>query len=569
MAYIAKKTIKGKVYYYFMESKRIQGKPGHSKQIYLGTAEQVMEKLSLVTGAQPPVHSKDLELGSVAAFFHLSKKLGIVEMMDRISGKRNQGLSMGHYLLAAIINRAVSPVSKRGLEEWYDNTMLREWMPVASGMLKSQRFWDNVSRWEDDKINAFESEFLKRIVLEYDIHPKCLIYDATNFFTFIDTENEKADLAKRGHCKSKRNDLRIVGLSLMFSREDEIPLFYETYCGNTNDSKQFACAIKNLKEKYRKVFHEEADITIIFDRGNNSLANIKSLSESEVSFRYVGGLKKNQCKDLYEVGSCCYEPASRKELSGLTYYRTQMEVYGKLHTIIVTDNPALEKGQLQGIEKRISNCLKQIRELEERLEKRRTGELKGGKRPTIESICKNMEKILKAEYMKRLFVYDVKEGEDKLPVLEYHYSITELEWLKEHDLGKTVLFTDHADWESEEIILAYRSAWKIEHTFRQMKDTEYLTVRPLYCWTDQKIKAHIFCCVMAVRLCYLLKKELASHGIETGINEMLESLGKKKQYIHYYQQKRGMRESYSVSMPGEKTEMIMEALGLKQYEKRS
>ncbi len=569
MAYISKKNIKGKDYYYFMESKRINGKPVHSKQIYLGTAEDVLEKLSLVTGAQPPLYSKDLDLGAVAALYHISKKLGVIEMIDAISGKRNQGLSTGHYLLAAIINRAVSPFSRSGLEEWYENTMLREWMPVTDGMLKSQRFWDNVSRWTEDKIDLFELQFLRKISTLYNLKPKCLIYDATNFFTYIDTSNEKASLAKRGHSKEKRNDLRIVGLSLMFSREDEMPLFYEVYEGNTNDSKQFDHAITHLKEKYYKVFGEEAEVTLVFDHGNNSIGNIKNLSETENTFCYVGGLKKNQCKELFEVPDSQYQEARSKELSGMTYYRTKGEVYGKEHTIISTRNPALLDGQLQGIVKNETQCIEKIRDLEERLEKRRSSQVKGGKKPTVESIKKNMDKILSIEYIKTLFHYEVRDGEDGIPVLEWRYNKEELDWLKEHELGKTVLFTDQSEWESEEIIKAYRSAWRLEHTFRQMKDADYLTVRPLFCWTDQKIRVHLFCCVMAVRLCYLLKKELAAQGIQIGINDMLETLGKKKQYVHYYQQKRKLKEGYSVSMPCEQTENLMDALGLKMYEKKS
>ena len=35
----------------------------------------------------------------------------------------------------------------------------------------------------------------------------------------------------------------------------------------------------------------------------------------------------------------------------------------------------------------------------------------------------------------------------------------------------------------------------------QMKDTKHLTVRPLFHWTDQKIKIHLFTCVLAYRMC--------------------------------------------------------------------
>jgi hypothetical protein len=43
-----------------------------------------------------------------------------------------------------------------------------------------------------------------------------LVFDCTNFDTFLDTENS-SKLARRGHAKSKRTDLRIVGLALWVS----------------------------------------------------------------------------------------------------------------------------------------------------------------------------------------------------------------------------------------------------------------------------------------------------------------------------------------------------------------
>ena len=64
-------------------------------------------------------------------------------------------------------------------------------------------------------------------------------------------------------------------------------------------------------------------------------------------------------------------------------------------------------------------------------------------------------------------------------------------------------------------------------------------------------------------------KELLGKRIETGINGMLYCLGKKKQYIHYYPQKRGLKECYSLSEPDEEADKMMDALRLHQYEMKS
>jgi hypothetical protein len=43
MACISKKTVKGKVYYYYIENKRINGKVKTTQQIYLGSADRILE----------------------------------------------------------------------------------------------------------------------------------------------------------------------------------------------------------------------------------------------------------------------------------------------------------------------------------------------------------------------------------------------------------------------------------------------------------------------------------------------------------------------------------------------
>ena len=85
-----------------------------------------------------------------------------------------------------------------------------------------------------------------------------------------------------------------------------------------------------------------------------------------------------------------------------------------------------------------------------------------------------------------------------------------------------------------QIISAYRSAWNVESAFKQMKDTDFLTVRPLFHWTDSKIRVHLFVCVLAYRLCALLRKELHEHGIDCSIDQYLQSMGAVKRVTTFY-----------------------------------
>ena len=78
--------------------------------------------------------------------------------------------------------------------------------------------------------------------------------------------------------------------------------------------------------------------------------------------------------------------------------------------------------------------------------------------------------------------------------------------------GKTVLFTDHAEWSTAQIIATYRDAWHVEDTFRDMKHPSWLHWQPQFHWTDDKTRVHAFLCVLAVTLAHLLRREVAGGG---------------------------------------------------------
>lgn len=152
--------------------------------------------------------------------------------------------------------------------------------------------------------------------------------------------------------------------------------------------------------------------------------------------------------------------------------------------------------------------------------------------------------------------------------LDFSFQMTRLESLRERQLGKTVLYTDNHDWPDEKIISAYRSQYHIEEAFKQMKNTDHLGFRPIYHWTDQKIKVHAFYCVLALRLCSLLNRELYNQGIELSVNRMLDVLGDIQQVITVYPKKgdsKKNRESFSLSKLSPEAKKLMEALGLDQY----
>lgn len=566
MATIIKKKKKNHFYYYLVESGRVNGKPRIVSQKYLGRAEDIAKAIEGRGDLDTPKHSFVFEFGAVCALYNLADRLGVVQIIDKYAPKRDQGLSVGEYMLMAAINRAVEPTSKVQIGDWYRKTMLDRIVPVSKKLLSSQRFWDNMNLLSDDAIQKFEEEFSELIVKEYGLRNDCLIYDATNFFTYVDTTST-SKLPQRGHSKEKRSDLKIVGLAMMVSPDFNIPLFHEVYPGNSPDSKEFGAVIDRLKARFMKLCDNPQNVTLVFDKGNNSQDNIDLIMDGERPFKIVGTLKLSQCKPLLDMAKDRFSMVPGYEDKEVTAYRQKLTIYDREMTVLVVHNPELLAGQMQGIVGHIEKCTMKLADFQDILEKSKTQKSKGGYRHTHNSVEKRIKGILSDEYMNDVFSVNI-SSDDKYVSFGFTLNVIHLEYIQEHYLGKTILFTDNHDWSNERIISAYRSQYHIEHAFRQMKDSTYLGFRPIYHWTDQKIKVHAFYCVLALRLCFLLNRILDKSGINLSVNKMLSTLSEIKQVVTVYP-KRGEskkdREIFSLTKVGPQDRRIMEVLDIKKY----
>ena len=108
---------------------------------------------------------------------------------------------------------------------------------------------------------------------EFGLDLSGLVLDMTNFATYIDSANDKADIAQRGHAKQKRTDLRLVGLGLVVSVDGGIPICSHPYPGNKPDVTQFADIVTELTRRWRNMAELSDELTLVYDAGQDSEAN--------------------------------------------------------------------------------------------------------------------------------------------------------------------------------------------------------------------------------------------------------------------------------------------------------
>jgi len=520
MASVTKKTISGHVYWYLRECRRVGGVPKIVWQKYLGTAEDIRRTYEAVEHPPKPRAVANTQFGAVAALARLADEIGVAALVDRHVPKRHQGLNPGEYLVLAAINRAVCPKSKAALAEWYATTSLRRFIPATAPLLASQRFWDHFDRLDEATLAAIELDISRAIVARFAVDLSALVYDGSNFFTYIDSRTE-SELAQRGHNKQKRTDLRQVALGLLVSTDFHLPLLHVVYPGNVTDTTEFKSLTSLLVERYRQLAGSCEGITLIFDKGNNSQEAFETLDASP--YHFVGSLVPSQHDDLLDVPLSRFRWLAEPRLDGVRAYRTRKTVFGAERTVLVTHNEALLAGQLRGLGQHLAKARVELRVLQGRLARRAAGLVTQGRTPTRESVEAQVRKILSAQFLAELVRVEIGTSAG-VPTLSWHTDDEALARLARRLFGKTLLFTDREDWTDEQIVLAYRAQSKIEDVFKLMKHPHFLRWQPQWHWTDSKIRVHAFTCVLAVTLCSLLQRTLAHRGLPLSIPRMLEEL---------------------------------------------
>jgi hypothetical protein len=93
--------------------------------------------------------------------------------------------------------------------------------------------------------------------------------------------------------------------------------------------------------------------------------------------------------------------------------------------------------------------------------------------------------------------------------------------------GKKLTVTNRTEWTTAEILAAYAAQESVEDLFKTTKDTDHFSMRPQWHWTDDKIRMHVFLCLLAVTLAEVLRRLLAdSAGVTLTKHALLDRLDK-------------------------------------------
>lgn len=510
MAYLFQKKVRGKTYWYLGENKKVDGVSRRIWQKYLGTANIIKDRVEGVGPAEIDV----LEFGAIASVLAIGEDLKFVDIVNKVLPKRNQGLNVGEHLLLTIANRIDEPLSRNQFANWYEHTMLKRRFVVRSSYLSSQGFWNHWKKISQDDIDKIQESLLKNILSFISVRD--LVFDPTNFTTYIE-EHKDQEMAQFGHSKSGVSGLRQVNLSLLVTKDCGIPLWHHTYDGNINDVSEFKEFITSLTSRITYFSKNCKNITLIFDKGNNSKNNIKNIGKN-LHFHIVGSLKPSEHRELFDIPLEQFNDEYESKSGEKTFCATTTkDVYDGAKKIVVTYNEILKYNQKLRTDKAIQKAINQLQNLK--------GRIKNSTKKRDELLIK-VSKIADKPYLRGVILYTLQESKSGF---DFSFHTDEQVYdQRAKSFGKNILFTDNLSLETTEIVKLYYDKNIVEEQIKNLKDTHIIRFTPMWCWTDQMIRVHAFTCVMALLFLRLLMKKINETTLNLSQDQLLDQLKKIK-----------------------------------------
>lgn len=294
---------------------------------------------------------------------------------------------------------------------------------------------------------------------------ECMFFDVTTLYfesVKADSKNDKEGIRDFGWGKDgKFKEVQIV-LALVVNKEG-VPLAYETFRGNTGETKTLIPVLKELRKSFKI-----KKVTIVCDRAMASKGNVDALRDEKFSFILACKLrslsKKLKINDLSEFDEMS-DQKNIESAEGVLIRTLKHPSYENCHLVVTYSPKRARKDKID----------------RERIVEKVKIALKGKEDDSIKKLISN------SGYKRYI---NFKKGSD--------FSLNEkkIKEDEEWDGFHGISVSDDAGVSFVDALSLYRGLWRVEEAFRVGKCT--IKTRPIFHWTPKRIRAHVLLCFLTL-----------------------------------------------------------------------
>lgn len=470
------------------------GSPRTRILAHLGTIESLGEDQveRLIAGFQkalgrdpaqtgPPLLTFARDFGHVHAVQHLWDILGLSKTLARAGAKTGAGLDYAELIKLLVVNRLCEPCSKLALLDWLDGVWL-------SGFEQHRPAYHHLLRAMDrllDAKEALEPLIAKRFMSKAQWEGDLLFYDITSTWFDGDRSLVEDDIRRFGYSRNGRFDRRQITIGVVMGK-DGIPLCHHVFPGNTVDKTTVVEVVKDLKTRFKL-----RSVVFVGDRGMLSDQNLETLLAEEFGFIVAHPLRRG------EEARSVIETLRLK----ISFDGQDEEIVEEIRSgvrFVMAYSPKIAAETKANRQERLAKADAKIREILAP----RSGK---GRKPSAQGRYDRIRDYLRDKGLLSLFKVELTQDQVIVKADRKRRA-----WEEKID-GVLLLETTDMNAPCADIIKHYKELAEIERGWRALKST--LELRPVYHWTEERIRAHVFVCVIALQLERWMRNKLKKMAV--------------------------------------------------------
>ena len=516
---ISETKAKGKLYRYvkIVENYWYKGQSRQRVVANLGNLEKFKNKEleNLIKGLARICEREDLNVenlktkkspryADILVARHLWKELGLDKLIDGYMRHTEAEMPVELISFLMVANRLIKPKSKLATCSWYkEKVYLPELENTNFAPHDFYRSMDYLEEMKEDIEKDLYYEICDLFTLELNL----VFYDTTSSYF----EGKGPPLAKHGKSKDHRPDKHQIVIGLLVTDEG-IPIAHKVFEGDKPDKATVIETINDLKKRFSL-----KRVIFVADRGMVSQANLDYIEEQ--SFSYIVTLKKrrlNEAKKAIEATFADLEEKRKKyeeEKKNKSEEEEEKLLFSEYKAddgprYLVCLNPEKRKDDKIYREKRIKKGEKNLEKIKRSIE---SGQLKDR-----ETILKKATLALDKTNRKYFSYSSPKNG-------LFSYSLIKEVLQEEKRLdGIFIIKSTAYDLSPQQLIRQYKNLTGVEKAFKEIKD--FLRLRPIRHHEDNRVRAHVFICVLSYLLEKILEKKMRQTHLMITAREALDRL---------------------------------------------
>lgn len=413
--------------------------------------------------ASAPEASWAKSWGPALVFGRLWEELGLPAILERLLGDTAAVSDYPEAVFAMVLNRLCDPASKLRVSEWVETVYRPEW-----ASLELQHFYRALDFLTEGK-SEIETAVYDRASDLFNLSLDLVLWDTTTTYF----EGRAAEgLAEFGFSKDKRTDRVQIMVGVLMSR-DGYPIAHEVFPGNAAEVETFRHVLAEVRTRFNL-----GRVILVADRGMVSERVLQEIEKA--GLEYIVGVRMRK---LSAAGEVLSRAGRYREVSPNLRVK-EVRCEGRRYVVCLNPEEAKRDAKVR----------------EEALAKLKEKLGSGGAKQLIGNSA--FRRYLKLSGASLSIDPDAVAAEGKYD-------------------GKYVLRTN-SFLSPEDAAQAYKSLWQVERAFRELKSG--LDLRPVYHWTERRIRGHVMVCFLALVLETALRRKLAAAQADVRYDDLLQHL---------------------------------------------